>query len=368
KLLVGSTEVGASEEYPLPPAFGGRGLVLTVLHVCQQATTSDRGCFFDQSPRSSKLRNTCVVFGALVSHSPLKISLGLSGGLCQLLLDQLDLSVSFALNFLDSLDQQVSSVFGPLAGSIDFDLKLGLGFTKGLFILGFESFDLGLVSSNLTLDLKIHKLASGSPEDHATQGIHASIERCNPCFIDFGHNGPSIWNQVDIHFGQEVVADSNTQQIKQRTAKRAGNGADSHTDRATQQTNQTSGGKPGESPERTFICRLLHCDHTICVLEDHRSSVKRQAALLMKFAQRSGAFIRASFIVENCHNHLVHSFFSFTKNLAPVALRRPTKHASRRRGVHQSGESTDNQVDSYQRADGPQRAAGPGICDQCSEN
>src|SRR6185369_13821399 len=181
KLLVGSTEVGASEEYPLPPAFGGRGLVLTVLHVCQQATTSDRGCFFDQSPRSSKLRNTCVVFGALVSHSPLKISFGLSGGLCQLLLDQLDLSVSFALNFLDSLDQQV------------------------------------------------------------------------------------------------------------------------------------------------FICRLLHCDDTISILEDQRSSVKRQAALLMKFTQRSGAFIRASLIVETVTSILSIVSSPLLKIWRPVALRGPTK-------------------------------------------
>jgi len=136
----------------------GEGLVLTVLHVCQESATSDRSCLFDQLPRFPELRNACVVFGSLVSHSLLQISLGLSGGFCQLFLDQFDLSVSFALNFLDSLEQQVSSVFVPLTGGIDFDLKLCLGFTNGLFIFGFESFDFRLVSSNLALDLKIRWL------------------------------------------------------------------------------------------------------------------------------------------------------------------------------------------------------------------
>ena len=119
----------------------GEGSGTCGLRTCYHPRTSDRSCFFDQLPGLSELRNACVVFGALVGDSLLQISLGLPCGLCHLFLHQFNLSVSFALHLIDSLDQQFSSLFIPLPVSTDFDLKLSLGFPNGLFIFAIEPLD-----------------------------------------------------------------------------------------------------------------------------------------------------------------------------------------------------------------------------------
>jgi hypothetical protein len=93
------------------------------------------------------------VFGALVGDSLLQISPGLPCGLCHLFLHQFNLSVSFALHLIDSIDQQFSSLFVPFPGSIDFDLKLSLGFTNGFFIFGVEPLDFSLVAAISSLDI-----------------------------------------------------------------------------------------------------------------------------------------------------------------------------------------------------------------------